>query len=93
MKRFAIGFVLLAAVTMASPAAWACGYLCVWEGGCGTCIYTGDPNSGCRQYSSCGCFDDICWGGAPVEDAAATAELEIFATQETMTPANPSLFQ
>ena len=93
MKRFAIGFVLLAAVAMASPAAWACGYLCVWEGGCGRCIYTGDPFSGCTEYGSCGCFDSQCWAPAPANDAAAMAAFEIFSTPETMTSAQPSLFQ
>ncbi|HKH44945.1 MAG TPA: hypothetical protein VKM72_09820 [Thermoanaerobaculia bacterium] len=53
----------------------ACGYECMEvTPGCGRCVYTGDPSTGCRNRpGSCGCYDEIgCFGAVldPLEQAA-----------------------
>jgi hypothetical protein len=60
MKRLFTAFVLLSAFCL-PQSVFACGYECMEvTPGCGRCVYTGDPSTGCRNRAgSCGCLDEI----------------------------------
>jgi hypothetical protein len=74
MKRLFTALALLSALCLPQTV-FACGYECMEvTPGCGRCVYTGDPSTGCRNRAgSCGCLDEIgCFGAVldPVEQAA-----------------------